>query len=207
MTLKGLPNVTTCFRKVVLVPQCFASVPFQCKVEGNMSSCLDCDGKGLYGTTLMSFRELLKACSLIGLPREQWKDKKTKYVVVILRKNHSWKIGNRKYFERALSNSKELLNGLREAFPSTNVTAIYMEDLLICEQIRYAHDANVLMGVHGAGLVHLWWIQEEALMFEFVPKYKISNPTFKVLSALVGRNYYSVTVSELQLMLVTLRRH
>ena len=46
-----------------------------------------------------------------------------------------------------------------------------MEDLPICEQIRYAHDADVLMGVHGAGLVHLWWIQEEALMFEFVPKY------------------------------------
>ena len=82
-----------------------------------------------------------------------------------------------------------------------------MEDLPICEQIRYAHDADVLIGVHGAGLVHLWWIQEEALMFEFVPKYKISNPTFKELSALVGRNYYSVTVSELQLMLVTLRRH
>ena len=116
-------------------------------------------------------------------------------MVVILRKNHSWKSGNRKYFERALSNSKELLNGLREAFPSTNVTAIYMEDLPICGQIRYAHNADVLMGVHGAGLVHLWWIQEEALMFEFVPKYKISNPTFKVLSALVGRNYYSVTIS------------
>ena len=52
MTLEGLSNIATCFRKVVLVPQCF-----QCKVEGNMSSCLNCDGKGLYGTTLMSFRE------------------------------------------------------------------------------------------------------------------------------------------------------
>ena len=196
MTLKGLSNIATCFRKVVLVPQCFASVPFKCKVEGNMSSCLNCDGKGLYGTTLMSFRErVLKACSLIDLPREQWKDKKTKNVVVILRKDHSWKSGNRRYFERALSNSKELLNGLRKAFPSTNVTAIYMEDLPICEQIRSTHNADVLIGVHGAGLVHLWWIQEEALTFEFVPKYKISNPTFKVLSALVGRNYYSVTVS------------
>lgn len=69
------------------------------------------------------------------------------------------------------------------------MTGVHLEDMDICSQIRSAHDADVLLGVHGAGLVHLWWLREEALVLELVPDFAISNPTFKMLSTLTGRNY------------------
>ena len=67
------------------------------------------------------------------------------------------------------------------------------EDLGICEQISLVHNTDILIGVHGAGLVHLWWLQDHALLFELVPRSQLSNPTFKMLSTLTGRRYYSYT--------------
>ena len=198
MKLNEFPNVTTCFRKVVLAPRSFSSVGFRCKMEANVkSSCFNCNGRGLYGSTLLTFREsVLKACSFSDLTPEQWKNKKTRNIVVLLRKFYQrWETDTPQKFQRVLSNSDELLKGLRESFPSTNVTAVHMEDLPICEQIRYAHDADVLMGVHGAGLVHLWWIQEEALILELEPMNQVGNPSFRMLSTLAGRRYQRVTAS------------
>ena len=68
-----------------------------------------------------------------------------------------------------------------------------MEALDICTQIGLAHDADVVMGVHGAGLVHLWWLQEDSLIVELNPTFQTGNPSFKMLSTLSGRNYASVT--------------
>ena len=52
------------------------------------------------------------------------------------------------------------------------------------------HNADVFIGVHGAGLVHLWWLQDTAILFELVPFSQMANPTFKMLSALTGRRYF-----------------
>ena len=198
MKLNEFPNVTTCFRKVVLSPQCWSAVPFHCKMDRNLKpSCFNCNGRGLYGSTLLTFRErVLKACSFSDLTPEQWKNKKTRNIVVLLRKFYQrWETDTPQKFQRVLSNSDELLKGLRESFPSTNVTAVHMEDMPICEQIRYAHDADVLIGVHGAGLVHLWWIQEEALILELEPMNQVGNPSFRMLSTLAGRRYQRVSAS------------
>ena len=87
------------------------------------------------------------------------------------------------------------MKALRNSFPNTNVTVAHMEKMGICTQISLAHSADVLIGVHGAGLVHLWWLQEHTLALELNPTYEQSNPSFKMLSTLSGRNYASITVS------------
>ena len=94
-------------------------------------------------------------------------------------------------FERVLSNEAELISGIKSTFPSTNVTVAHLEDLPVCDQVRYANQADVLLAVHGAGLVHLWWLRDEALALEMEPHYEARNPTFKVLSKLTGRKYRS----------------
>ena len=52
----------------------------------------------------------------------------------------------------------------------------YMEDLDICEQVRIAHESDVIIGVHGAGLVHSWWMRKGAILMELVPRDKINRP-------------------------------
>ena len=89
-------------------------------------------------------------------------------------------------FERVFVNSAELIDSLKKAYPMTNICTMYAEEMDICDQIKLVHQADVFLGVHGAGLVHLWWLQDHALMFELVPRSQLSNPTFKMLSTLTG---------------------
>ena len=198
VTLNQLHDVTTCFKKVVFSPWTYSCVMFRCKMEGSTRGpCLDCNGRHLYGTDLMSFRiRAISACSLEDEDPTERAKRELKSLVIVLRKPyHRWDGDFDANFQRVLSNSGELIAGLKQAFPSTNVTAVYMEKVPVCEQIRLAHNADVLMGVHGAGLVHLWWLQEDALLFELVPYSQAGNPSFKTLARLSGRSYHGYSIS------------
>ena len=37
-----------------------------------------------------------------------------------------------------------------------NVTYFYGEDHSVWEQVKLVHDADILIGMHRAGLVHVW---------------------------------------------------
>ena len=97
-------------------------------------------------------------------------------------------------FQRILTNEAELLTTLTRNISRNllNVKSVYMEELDICDQVRVAHSADILIGVHGAGLVHSWWMRESGVLLELVPLTKLDRPTYKVLAGLIGRKYYSV---------------
>ena len=99
-------------------------------------------------------------------------------------------------FQRILTNEAELLTTLTRnniiSRDILNMKSVYMEELDICDQVRVAHSADILIGVHGAGLVHSWWMRESGVLLELVPLTKLDRPTYKVLAGLIGRKYYSV---------------
>jgi hypothetical protein len=188
-----LPNKTICFRKLVLVPGGFTCIIFRCKMESNVRGpCFNCKGRGLYGNYLYGFRH--RVISSCGLQDE--KHHVGNRITIVSRTPYQrWKSDNPKKFQRVLGNEDALVKALRQNFPKTNVTVAHMEALDICTQISLAHDADVVMGVHGAGLVHLWWLQEDALAVELNPTFQTGNPSFKMLSTLAGRNYLSITAT------------
>ena len=190
--LDELPNKTLCFRKLVIVPYSYSGIPFRCKVDSVHQACFGCKGRGLYGSSFYSFRHrVISSCGLVDE-----KNHVGNRITIISRTPYKrWSKDDLKKFQRILENEDDLVKALRKGFPNTNVTVAHMEKLGICEQISLAHDADVLMGVHGAGLVHLWWLQEDALILELNPTFQQSNPSFKMLSTLAGRNYDSITVS------------
>ena len=195
--IRNFGNGTVCFKKLVVIPHYYDSPQFQCKMSTSMRErCFKCNGRGKTETEMMAFRSaVLGGCSINdSVPTSTYQDPRR--IVVILRKPYKrWSKDKPENFQRCLKNSEELLSGLKSHFPQANVTGIYPEDMDICSQIRTAHDADILMGVHGAGLVHLWWLRHEALIVELVPSYEESNPTFKMLSTLTGRNYRALHVS------------
>ena len=182
-----------CFQKATVVPGAFGSIPFRCKMadapSNIKSKCFSCNSRGLPGTRIQSFRRrVLNACDLKDSLRT---DNEIKTIVVQLRKQyHRFTGDNPSKYSRVLKNPNQLLTALKQSFPSANVLSMHSEDLPICDQITLAHKADVLIGVHGAGLVHLWWLQEHALLFELVPHSQLSNPTFKLLSTLAGKHYH-----------------
>ena len=192
--ITALPNASVCFRKIVLVPKCYATILFQCKMQYEIrSKCLSCNGQGLTGTGLQSFRSrVLAACGLKDKPKSK---SDPKLITVILRKPYTrWEGDRASSFERVLKNSKELLSRIVKSFPDAIVKPLHMEELAICQQIGYTHDADILIGVHGAGLVHLWWLREEAVMIELEPYFEMGNPSFKTLAKLTGRHYVGIPI-------------
>lgn len=150
--------------------------------------CAKCDGRGMSDSDLQTFRErVINACLL-----DDEGQLKHSNLVLISRKPYirSQKDELRK-FQRVLTNEDELITGIKSTFPSTNVTVAHLEDLPVCDQVRYANRADVLLAVHGAGVVHLWWLRDESLVLEMEPHYEAGNPAFKILSKLTGRKYQS----------------
>ena len=193
------PNVTVlhdmsdkpvCYRRLILVPSCYASLLFKCKGESSLrQSCLKCNGSGRPQTDFQLFRShVLKTCSIDdAYPTSTYRSPTN--IVVILRKPYKrMPNDDPSRFERVLSNGDEMVSAVRANFKA-NVTVIYPEDLTMCQQIKTAHDADILIGVHGAGLVHSWWLRDSALLFELVPEEMSSNPSFKMLCMLAGRRY------------------
>jgi len=189
--LQNMSDKPVCFRRLVLVPSCYASLFFKCKGESDLlSSCLNCHGKGRSETEFQRFRyHVLKVCLIDdSLPTSSYRSPKN--IIVILRKPYKrTPTDDTSRFERILSNGDEMVSQIKAKFHTINVTVIYPENLTICQQIAAAQGADILIGVHGAGLVHSWWLRDSALLFELVPMEQLSNPTFKMLCALTGRNY------------------
>ena len=195
--VQNMTEESVCFEKLILPPRGFASLIFRCKMERQIrSQCFKCNGKGRPGTAIRSFRtQALKACSLDdSIPIAGYQNPKR--VVIILRKQYKRHPSDKpERFNRMLSNSDQLIAEIKSRF-KVDVVTFHGEDLSVCEQIRIVHDADIFIGVHGAGLVHAWWLQDNALLFEIEPSDQSGNPTFRMLTTLAGINYKSFRISQ-----------
>ena len=188
LTLKDFPdNVTICFKEAVLAPRSYQSVPFRCKMDsGVRSRCFACKGKGLSDSPFQTFRKrVLKACNI-----SDSKISSAPSVVVVSRQAYErWVKDDPKKFQRVLQNEGEMVRKIQNTFPSVTVDLVHMEHLPICEQVKYAVKADIMLGVHGAGLVHFWWLRDKAHALELEPSSQVGNPSFRMLTTLAGRSY------------------
>ncbi len=179
-----------CFEKVILVPWTFSATPFRCRIDSMWlrNHCMKCKGNGLE-TDLISFRRrVLSACSLFDTNSV---NNKKRQFVIIHRKQYIRRLGDvHGKFQRIWTNSIELIDQLKISFPNDSVIGMYGEDMEICQQIQLVHSTNVLIGIHGAGMVHLWWLQENAISFEIVPPSQRTNAAFSLLSTFLGKKHY-----------------
>lgn len=189
-TLEDLQDVKTCFKNIVLVPKSYASPMFQCKNRVVLrKKCMDCNGQGLHGTDIYSFRKrVITSCSKSG----QLHRKNSSLIVLVSRTPYLRNTNdNIAKFERILDNELELTREIQKAFSNSAVQVVHLEKLSLCEQVAYGYNADIYLGVHGSGLVHLWWMRDNALVYEMEPHYEVGNPTFRMLSRISGRNYHS----------------
>lgn len=187
-------EATMCFEQVIITPWAYSTNAFRCKMADAISRlrsrCYNCNSRGLPGTRFATFRRRsLNACGITD--NGSLDDNRSKSIVLQIRKAYDRFPGDQAHkFQRVLENGKELADALKRAFPFLVVHMMYAEDLPICEQIKMVYECDLFMGIHGAGLVHLWWLRDDASTLELVPRSQMANPTFKMLSALTGRQYH-----------------
>lgn len=191
--LTHLKNYPVCIDKAVLVPRSFASTPFRCKME-LLGFCSDCLLSDFDEPTFLMFRKaMLEACSIDA---RSGNFSSTRNMLVILRKPYKrYDNDVARNFERVMTNEAELLRALRLNFPTFNILPVYMEDMTLCEQISVSASANVFVGVHGAGMSHLWWTPKGATILELMPDYKSGKPSFEILSRLIKAKYIKLIVA------------
>ena len=189
--LSDLQSFPVCIQNAVLVPRSFSSTPFRCKME-LLGFCSDCLTLDFNEPTFFKFRNaMLQACSIDPSANQL----RTNNILVILRKPYKrYRSDTASVFERVMINEGELLSALRSNFSSFKVLPVYMEDLTLCQQINVSSSANIFMGVHGAGMSHLWWTPKGAIVLELMPDYKSNKPSFEILSKILKVNYVKVRV-------------
>ena len=173
---------TVCYRQAVLIPNAYASVPFRCKMEkSTRAKCIDCAGPKDDGHPMITFADRVRAtCGLEQRPKES----NTTFVTLISRKPYTrWKGDEAdKNFHRILENEDQLVDALQSDSNDLNlqVEVVHLETMEICEQIVKAASSDILMGVHGAGLVHVWWLaKKHATLIEIEPSSQTANPSFR----------------------------
>jgi hypothetical protein len=70
--------------------------------------------------------------------------------------------------KRKISNEKEVVAAL-QALPGMQVDIVRLEQLSMQEQLRKIHEADVVVGVHGAGLSHVLFMHDGAKVVEILP--------------------------------------
>lgn len=78
-----------------------------------------------------------------------------------------------------------------------NFTLVDFETMSLKEQISYINNANIIVGVHGAGLTNLIFANHEKDIscIEIIPK-ACSTPAFYYLARVLGMHYYIVPPKE-----------
>ena len=72
-----------------------------------------------------------------------------------------------------------------------DVNVVDMNTLMFYDQLKIVRNTNILVGVHGAGLMHIIFAAEEAILVEIHPSYR-QDRHFRHASRMTGKIYMPV---------------
>eukprot|EP00051_Salpingoeca_urceolata_P030793 m.9591 g.9591 ORF g.9591 m.9591 type:complete len:668 (-) comp3555_c1_seq1:68-2071(-) len=71
---------------------------------------------------------------------------------------------------RQIANAEELRAAVAAGVPGSEVRVVAMAELSVQEQVQLVRSTRVLVGVHGAGMSHMLWLQSGSTVVEMVPR-------------------------------------
>jgi glycoprotein 2-beta-D-xylosyltransferase len=112
------------------------------------------------------------ALAAMGIPTPDPSTKKAITVTIISRRNY----GGRRVQRRWL-NEDEVLAAMREKYPSFNGMPIVIQslefvDLTLEQQMEISLNSDVVIGMHGAGMVNVLWTRPGTLVIEIFPRFR-----------------------------------
>ncbi|KAK6341183.1 hypothetical protein TWF696_008270 [Orbilia brochopaga] len=91
---------------------------------------------------------------------------------------------------RKLTNARELIHALKAAYPAVHVSVVDMAPLTLREQLDIIVRTDVLVGVHGAGHTHGFFLPPQSSVVEILPD-DLAHRGFRNLASLRGLRYFS----------------
>ena len=88
---------------------------------------------------------------------------------------------------RILVNEKEVLGVLNEG-NMVDIRAVDLAELSFRDQLAAVRSSNIIIGVHGAGLMNIMFAAEEAILLEIHPSYRLDRH-FRHAARMTGKIY------------------
>ena len=95
---------------------------------------------------------------------------------------------------RILANQDDVVKLLRSG-TMIDVNVVDMNTISFYEQLKIVRNTNIIVGVHGAGLMHIMFSAEEAILIEIHPSYR-QDRHFRHASRMTGKIYMPVRSTE-----------
>lgn len=97
---------------------------------------------------------------------------------------------NEKNIGRVLDNKSEVINTIKKC-TLCDTKIVDLAGMSYYDQIKIIRSTNVLIGVHGAGLMNIIFAAEEAVLVEIHPHYR-QDRHFRVASRMSGKVYMPI---------------
>jgi hypothetical protein len=116
-------------------------------------------------------------------------------IVVSLRTPTDRLRGNPNALKRLVANEAALLHALRRAFPDREVVGVDTGALAFREQVELLHSASMLLGVHGAGMTLMVYMQPKQTavveLFPYHPPNDGKPRCYENMAAWLGLSYHT----------------
>ena len=93
---------------------------------------------------------------------------------------------------RKIANERELLNFTKGTFPQFQVRGVQIDLFEFKHQLQLVASADILVGMHGAGLTHTVFLPKHAALIELIPSYwsHMSHDHFRALARWRHLDYF-----------------
>ncbi|KKY25698.1 hypothetical protein UCRPC4_g01611 [Phaeomoniella chlamydospora] len=92
---------------------------------------------------------------------------------------------------REIEGLDHLMQMVKRRYPGANINVVDFATISVKQQVQLVMDTDILIGVHGAALFHLLWLQPEASLVEIRPP-GTTIQGFRRYATILGTNYFSV---------------
>jgi len=91
---------------------------------------------------------------------------------------------------RRILNEQKLINELQNNYPELEIKMVQFSNMSIFKQMETIRNTTILVGMHGAGLLNLMFLNRESIVVELFG-YKMENYLYRNLSKQLGLTYFS----------------
>ena len=93
--------------------------------------------------------------------------------------------------QRKIKNEKELETSLKSDIPSLSIRGLQLDTYSMREQLEFVTDTDIMIGMHGAGLVHSLFLPPHGALVELFPDRKKRVTHFRSIALWHGLKYKS----------------
>lgn len=149
----------------------------------------------VYSNPLVSYLNEFKKFFLGSYSIQDYKNLNCKNlsVLFIWRRDYVAHKGNPSgLISRKIKNEEELLQNVKNLLPSHHVQGVQLDSISIKKQLQHVSQADIMIGMHGAGLTHTLFLPDHAALIELYPSYwPTTNVHFRCMARWRNLTYFS----------------